>query len=78
MTGMVKDLSVEELRTVIQETVEQTLEDKLEDLEALSSESFLRSIEEAREDHRAGRVTPLGDLLDEVVFTRRFSRDSDI
>ncbi|MCP3959772.1 MAG: hypothetical protein GY719_18140 [bacterium] len=59
MPVMVKDLSVEELRTVVRDTVEQTLEDKLEDLQALSSPSFLRSIEEAREDYREGRVTPL-------------------
>ena len=61
---MVKDLSVEELRTVVRDTVEQTLEDKLEDVQALSSESFLRSIEEAREDYREGRITALDDLLD--------------
>ncbi len=64
MSSIVKDLSVEELRTVIRDTVEHTLEDKLEDLQALSSESFLRSIEEAREDYREGRVTTLADLLD--------------
>jgi lipoate-protein ligase A len=60
---MVKDLSVEELRAVIRDTVEHTLEDKLEDLQALSSKSFLRSIEEAREDYREGRVTALADML---------------
>ena len=50
MSNIVKDLSVEALRTVIRETVGKTIEDRLEDLQALSSESFLRSIEEARED----------------------------
>lgn len=58
MSRMVKDLSVEELRTVIRDTVEHTLEDKLEDLQALASESFQRSVEEARQDYREGRVTP--------------------
>jgi hypothetical protein len=38
-------------------------EDELEDLQALGSPTYLRSIEEAREDVRAGRVTPLDDLL---------------
>jgi hypothetical protein len=56
---MVNELSVDELRTVIRDTVEQTLEDRLEDLQALASRSFRRSIEEAREDFRAGRVTAL-------------------
>ncbi len=64
MPSMVKDLSVEELRTVVRDTVEQTLEDKLEDLQAMSSESYLRSIEEARHDYREGRVSTLADLLD--------------
>ncbi len=64
MSVMIKDLSVEELRHVIRDTVEETLEDKLEDLRALSSEPFLRSIEEARADYQAGRVTALAELLD--------------
>ncbi len=64
MTGMVKNLSVEELRTVVRDTVELTLEDRLEDLQALSSESFQSSIEEARDDYREGRITVLADLLD--------------
>ncbi len=64
MPSMVKDLSVEELRTVVRDTVEQTLEDKLEDLQALSSESYLHSIVEAREDYREGRVSTLAELLD--------------
>lgn len=64
MTPRVKDLSVDELREVIQETVRHAIEDELEDLQALRSESFQRSIEEAREDYRSGRVTPLEELLD--------------
>jgi lipoate-protein ligase A len=64
MPALVKDLSVEELRTLVRDTVEQTLEDSLEELQALSSESFLHSIEEARKDYREGRVTTLSDLLD--------------
>lgn len=60
----VKDLSIEELRDLIRSTVEEALDDRLEDLAALSSDAYLRSIEEARRDHREGRVTPLQDLLD--------------
>ncbi len=57
MSNMVKDLSVDELSTLIRDTVDRAIEDKLEDFQALSSKSFLRSIEEAREDYREGRVT---------------------
>lgn len=39
-------------------------EAELEDLQALASPTYLRSIEEAREDAQAGRVTPLDHLLD--------------
>lgn len=54
---MVKDLSVQELRSVIRSTVEETLEDRLEDLEALQSKSYVHSIEEARQDAEVGRLT---------------------
>ena len=58
----VKDLSVEELESLIEATVRRALEDYLEDREALVSRRYLDSIEEAREDYRAGRTTPLRDL----------------
>lgn len=64
MAGLVMDLSVEEFRAVVRETVEQVIEERLEDLQALASEKFVGSIAEAREDYRAGRVTALADLID--------------
>ncbi len=54
MSGMAKNLSF----------VRDAEEDKLEDLLAVSSESFLRSIVEARKDYREGRTTALADLLE--------------
>ncbi len=60
----VKDLSIDELRSLIRTTVEEALEDRSEDLTALASEPFLRSIEEARADLAEGRLTPIEDLLD--------------
>lgn len=59
MDNTVAELSVEQLQAVIRDTVEQVLEDKLEDLYALSSTAYQRSIKEARDDYQAGRVTPL-------------------
>lgn len=58
----VKDLSVEELEQVIETAVRRTLEDYLEDHEALGSRNYLESIEEAREEYRAGDTVPLRDL----------------
>ncbi len=58
----VKDLSVEELERVIETVVRRTLEDYLEDREALSSPTYLDSIAEAREEYQAGDATPLRDI----------------
>src|SRR6202035_925689 len=56
MSTSVKDLSVDELRAMIEDTVRRTMEDYLEDLQALSSPTYVDSIAEAREDYRAGRT----------------------
>lgn len=64
MVTKVKDLTVEELRTLISTTIKDTLEELIEDLSALSSEEYLRSIEEARTDYKEGRVKRLEDILD--------------
>ena len=63
-TAYVKDMSIDALRAMIEDTVRQALENYLEDLQALSSPSYLKAIEEAREDIRQGRTIPIEDLLD--------------
>lgn len=62
-TAYVKDMSVDDLREMIEDTVRRTLENYVEDLQALSSASYLDSIQEAREDYRHGRTVPIEDLL---------------
>ena len=57
-----KDLTVEEFKILISDTIKENLEDLVEDVAALSSREYLRSIEEAREDYRQGRVK----LLEEI------------
>ena len=64
MAHQVRDMSVDDLRDMIQDTVRQTLEDYLEDLQALASPSYGASIEEAREDYRQGRAVRLEDVID--------------
>ena len=59
MKTSVKDLTVEELKKVISDVVRETLEEFLEDIEALYSTQYLKSIEEARTDYKAGRVKSL-------------------
>ena len=53
-----KDLTVEELRSLILDAIREGLEDLIEDLMALSSEEYLQSIREARDHYRRRRVKP--------------------
>lgn len=63
MKSKVKDLTVEELKSLISDTVREAMEDLIEDMLALSSEEYLRSIEEARRDYKEGRVKYLDEAL---------------
>jgi hypothetical protein len=56
MGTSVRDLSVEELQALISNTVRETMEDVIEDMLALSSEGFLRSIEQSRKNYKEGRI----------------------
>jgi hypothetical protein len=62
MTVKVKDMTAEELQKLIADTVNSVVEDLLEDILGLSSESYLKSIEEARKDYQDGKTTKLEDL----------------
>ncbi|MDP9361527.1 MAG: hypothetical protein M3P29_08750 [Acidobacteriota bacterium] len=59
MTQRVADLTTGELERLVETTVRRTIEDYLETLEALSSEAYLESIREARQDYQNGTVTNL-------------------
>jgi hypothetical protein len=59
MNEKISDLSVEEFRTLIIDTVNETMEHFFEDAEALRSESFISSIEAARADYASGKVNTL-------------------
>jgi hypothetical protein len=64
METKVKDLTVEELQSLISDTIKSTLEDLIEDMLALSSDEYLQSIEEARKDYKEGRIKYLEDIID--------------
>lgn len=57
-----KDLTVEEFKILVSETIKESMEDLIEDLAALSSKEYLNSIKEAREDYRHGRVKKLEEI----------------
>lgn len=54
METKISDLTVDELKNLISSTVQETIEDYLEDIKALSSKDYIDSIKEAREDYKAG------------------------
>lgn len=64
MEAKVKDLTVEELQSLISDTIKSALEDLIEDMLALSSDEYLQSIEEARKDYKEGRIKYLEDIID--------------
>lgn len=64
MATKVKDLTVGELQSLISDTIKSAMEDVLEDIVALSSEEYLRSIKEARSDYKAGRMKTIEALFD--------------
>ncbi|MCZ7362015.1 MAG: hypothetical protein O8C58_01535 [Candidatus Methanoperedens sp.] len=57
-----KDLTVEEFKTLISDTIRESMEDLLEDLTALSSKEYLSSIREARENYKHGRVKSIEEI----------------
>ncbi|WP_202318471.1 hypothetical protein [Archaeoglobus neptunius] len=64
MEMKVKDVTVGELKSLISDAVKESLEDLIEDMVALSSDEYLRSIEEARTDYKEGRIKYLEEISD--------------
>ncbi len=64
MEMKVKDLTVAEFQSLISDTMRATLKDLIEDVSALSSPEYLKSIEEERNDYREGRVKHFEELFD--------------
>jgi len=60
----IKDLTVEELQSLITDTIKEVLEDLVEDILALSSDEYLKSIEEARRDYKENKVKDFGEVFD--------------
>lgn len=64
MPEKVSDLTTEQLKTLIADAVRESLEEVIEDIIALSSPSYLQSIEQARNDYKEGRVKELDEVID--------------
>ena len=63
MVTKVSEMTVEELKELISESVRGSMEDIMEDFLALQSEDYIRSIEEAREEYRKGKVKSFEELF---------------
>lgn len=58
----ISELTVGELKILIDLAVKDSIENLVENSEALSSESFMKSINEAREDYSRGDFVKLEDV----------------
>ena len=63
MDTKISDLTVNELKELIASTVQETIEDYLEDLKALTSKDYINSIREAREEYKAGDYKDYNDVV---------------
>lgn len=63
METKVKDLTIGELRVLVSDTVRDVMEDSIEDIIALSSNEYVKSIEEARKDYKEGRVKKFEEVF---------------
>ena len=59
----ITDLTVEELQVVISNTVNAAMKDSIEDIMALSSDNYIKSIKEAREDYKKGMTKSFEEVF---------------
>jgi len=59
----INELTISELKTLISETVKETMEEVIENMEALSSPTFINAVKEARGEYKAGKTTKLEELF---------------
>ena len=63
MSTKVQDLTIDELRIIISDTVKDTVGDMIEDIIALSNKEYIDSVKEARKDYKAGRTKKFEEVL---------------
>jgi predicted nucleotide-binding protein (sugar kinase/HSP70/actin superfamily) len=63
LKSKISELTVEELKALITESVKEAVEEALENFEAISSNSYLNSVKESREEYKKGDFQKLGDVL---------------
>jgi len=63
MNEKVNDLTVDELKDLISNVVQEKLDDMLEDVKLMLDSEYVNSIKEAREEYKQGKVTSIDDIL---------------
>ena len=59
----VSDLTIDQLKKIIDELVKQNLEDFIEDIEALSNRKFIKSIEKSRKEYKEGKFKSFEEVF---------------
>ena len=62
LNSKISELTIEELKTLINESVKEAVEEALENFEAISSNSYLKSVKESREEYIKGDFQSLEDI----------------
>lgn len=63
MEQSIKDLSVNEFKHLINDTVRKAFEEISEDILALSSKKYIQSIEKARKDYKEGKTKSFEEVF---------------
>ncbi len=63
MEKRISDLTEKEFSFLIKEIVRETMEEVSEDILALTSRNYLKSIEEARKDYKEGKVKEFKEVF---------------
>ncbi len=63
MENKVSELTVNELKNLISGVINEKTEDITEDIKSLLDPEYIKSIQEAREDYKHGRVTDIDHVL---------------
>lgn len=63
METKVKDLPVVDFQSLISDAFKDAMDDVIEDVLALTSNNYLISIEEARNDYKEGKVKSLEEIF---------------
>ena len=62
-TKKIINLSVEEFQAFVSDTVNTAMQGSIEDFIALSSDNYIKSIKEVREDYKKGKVKSLEEVF---------------